>query len=178
MYRINELIKTGKNIFSIKDLALIWNIKKDNTLYTTLKRYVKKGLLFRIKKGIYSITPIEKLSIVEIASALVAGYHYLSCETVLQKEGIIFQSSNQLTFVSNKSLSLKFKDYIIKVRQMKDRFLYNKTGIYKDKNGVLTADCERAIADMLYFNKNYYFDNKNIDWKKVKSYQLQIGYTK
>ena len=62
---------------------------------------------------------------------------------------------------------------------MKDRFLFNKTGIVKDSTGVLKADCERAVADMLYFNKNYYFDNKSdINWQKVKSYQRLIGYSK
>ncbi len=62
---------------------------------------------------------------------------------------------------------------------MKDEFLFNKTGILKDERGVLKADCERAVADMLYFNKNYYFDNpKGINWKKVKSYQNLIGFSK
>ncbi len=178
MYRINKLIQTGRDVFTAKDISLIWKIKKENTLYTTLKRYVKRSILFRLKKGVYSIKPAEKIPIIQIASALIGDYNYLTCETILQKHGLIFQSSNQLTFVSTKRKKIKFNDYLINVRQMKNEFLFNKTGVFKNKDGVLTADCQRAIADMLYFNKNYYFDNKNINWKKVKNYQKLIGYIK
>ena len=77
------MISTNRNIFTTKDIGLIWQIKNPNTLYTTLKRYTQKQILFRLKKGIYSIKPLDKLPIVEIASALIGGYNYLSCETVL-----------------------------------------------------------------------------------------------
>lgn len=177
MYRINELIKTGKNVFPIQDIAFIWKIKNKNTLYTTLKRYVKKGLIYRLRKGIYSLKPKNQLSILEIASAIIPGYHYLSTETILQKEGVIFQSSNQLTFVANKNLKIKFDDYLIRTRKMKADYLFNPLGIKKE-NHTLIADKERAITDILYFNKNYHFDNKIINWKKVKHYQKLIGYRK
>lgn len=177
MYRINELIKTGKIIFSIKDIAFIWKIKNKNTLYTTLKRYAKKGLIFRIRKGVYSLKPKKQLSILQIASAMISKFHYLTTETVLQKQGIIFQSSNQLTFVSTSNFKIKFDDYLIRVRKMKADFLFNPIGIKKE-NDILMADKERAIADILYFNKKYHFDNKNINWRKVKHYQKLIGFIK
>lgn len=175
MYRINELIKTGKNVFSIKDIGFIWKIKNKNTLYTTLKRYVKKGLIFRIRKGVYSLKPKKHLSFLEIASALIGDYHYLTTETILQKEGLIFQSSNQLTFVSKKNFKIKFDDYLIRVRKLKSDYLFNLTGIRKEAF-TLVADKERAIADILYFNKKFHFDNKDINWKKVKHYQKLIGF--
>lgn len=177
MYRINKLIQTGRNVFFAKDIAFLWQIKNKNTLYTTLKRYVKKNLLYRLKKGVYSLKPKEKLSSLELASSFIDSYHYLSTETVLQKHGIIFQSSNQITFISDKSMKIVFGDLTIRVRKMKEEFLYNQTGIIKENN-ILIADRERAIADMLYFNKNYYFDNKNINWSLVKQYQKLIGYVK
>jgi hypothetical protein len=41
----------------------------------------------------------------------------------------------------------------------------------------MMANIERAVADLLYFNSNYYFDNKKrIDWKKVKKIQKEVGY--
>ncbi len=179
MYRITKLISSGRDILTTQDIALIWQINNPNTLYTTLKRYTQKGILFRIRKGVYSVKPLDKLSLFEVASTLIKGYNYLSCKTVLQKEGIIFQTSNQLTFISNKRSQFPLDNYIINVRQMKDEFLFNTTGISRNKNSLLIADKERAVADLLYFNKNYYFDNpKGINWKKVKSYQKLIGYQK
>jgi len=44
MYRINELIKLDRKIFHSNDLAIAWGISNKNTLYTTIKRYVQKGI--------------------------------------------------------------------------------------------------------------------------------------
>jgi len=175
MYRINKLIATGKKIFYIDDLRLIWKVRKSNTLYTMLKRYVQKGILYRIKKGIYSYIDTEKLDILEVANFLIKKYCYLSTETILKREGVIFQESNQLTFVSNYSAKLFYKNYLIRVRKLDDKYLYNDLGITK-KETHNEASLERAVADILYFNPRFYFDNSKFKMKKVKSLQKQIGY--
>lgn len=42
---------------------------------------------------------------------------------------------------------------------------------------VAVARLERAVADMMYFNPHYHFDNRKIiNWKKVKEIQKAIGY--
>ena len=62
------------------------------------------------------------------------------------------------------------------VRRLKDTYLYNDRGI-DIINGVMMAGVERAVADLLYFNPEFYFDNeKKIDWKKVKQIQKEVGY--
>lgn len=175
MYRINKLIATGRRIFYTDDLQLIWDVKRSNTLYTTLKRYVQKGILYRIKKGIYSYINPDKLDILEVANFLIKKYCYLSTETILRREGIIFQQSNQLTFVSNYSAKLVYKNYLIRVRKLADKYLYNNLGIIK-KETHNEASLDRAVADILYFNPRFYFDNPKFKMKKVKSLQKQIGY--
>jgi hypothetical protein len=55
-------------------------------------------------------------------------------------------------------------------------YLYHPAGI-EDQNGNYVATPERAMADMLYFNPRYHFDNpQSIDLEKVKLLQLRIGY--
>jgi len=45
------------------------------------------------------------------------------------------------------------------------------------QNGVFTADTERAVADMLYFNPKYHFDvPESIDFDKVRLIQKEVGY--
>jgi len=61
-------------------------------------------------------------------------------------------------------------------RKLKDEYLYNPVGI-EDKSGNYVATPERAVADMLYFNSRYHFDNPEaVDFEKVRLLQQEIGY--
>ncbi|MDP4011048.1 MAG: hypothetical protein Q8P72_02350 [Candidatus Roizmanbacteria bacterium] len=62
------------------------------------------------------------------------------------------------------------------VRPLPDNFLYNNFGI-DVVNEVPTATLERAMADLLYFNPDYYLDNiKGIDMQKMKLTKKEVGY--
>jgi len=112
----------------------------------------------------------------KLAIGYLHHFAYISCETILIREGIIFQKENYLTLVSGVSKKFTISNHSYLVRRLKDDYLYNDCGI-DNVNGVMIANAERAIADLLYFNKNYYFDNKKkIDWKKVKKIQKEVGY--
>jgi|GEM_PF-333549 hypothetical protein len=68
MYRINKMVKllqSSKKDWMIDELGEFWQIKNRNTLYTTIKRYVKRGMLFRVGRGLYStrLTNISSVSI-------------------------------------------------------------------------------------------------------------------
>ncbi|MFC1612895.1 hypothetical protein ACFL23_01045 [Patescibacteria group bacterium] len=184
MYRINkpkiekfaEIAKLGEILFHTKDLANLWRIKNENTLYTTISRYIKKKLLFKIYKGFYSIKPIEQIDPFLLGSKAIHEYCYLSAETVLAQAGIIQQSINQITFIGSKRKKFKIEGNTYSVRQLKDEHLYNPAGII-NKNHVNIATPNRAIADLLYFNPNAYFDGENlINWKEVRGIQKAIGY--
>ena len=176
MYRIDSLLKLKEKLFHTGDLALLWGITNKNTLYTTIKRYVQKGILIPIHKGFYSTIPIDQIDPFKLAIGYLHRFTYVSCETVLIREGIIFQKENYLTLVSSVSKKFIIADHSYFVRQLKDNYLYYDRG--KDNvNGVMTANVERAVADLLYFNPKYYFDNKKkINWKKVKEMQKDVGY--
>jgi len=174
--RFSDLAKMGILVFHSDDLANLWGIKNPNTLHTTLKRYAKNGLIIRIKRGLYSLLPPEKIDPELLGLKDLHRYAYVSTETILAKAGIIFQILPKTTLVSSisKKFSVGGNEYAC--RQLADKFLYNDAGI-SIKNGKQIASVERAVADILYFNPHYYFDAARlIDWKKVRALQKQIGY--
>ena len=176
--RFAQIAKLGETVFHTKDLANLWQIRNSNTLYTTINRYVQKGLLFRIYKGFYSIKPIIQLDPIMLGIKSMHKFTYLSAETVLSKAGIIQQDIGFISLMSNQSKKFSFSeipDHYYS-RKLKDKYLYNQIGII-EKNNIKIASVERAVADLLYFNPKTYFDaDKLIDWKKVKKIQQKIGY--
>ena len=176
MYRLNELIKLDRKIYHSNDLALLWDITNKNTLYTTIKRDVQKGVLLPIYKGLYSTVPLSQLDPLELGKAIIHRYTYLSTESVLAQAGVIAQATYVYTFVSNQTKKVSVGTLSFLFRQLKEEYLNNPTGIL-NQNGVFVASTERAIADMLYFNPKYQFDiPESIDFKKVKSIQKEVGY--
>lgn len=184
MYRITnqkldkmaKIAKFGQVLYHTEDLANLWHIKNSNTLYTVIKRYIRKGLLFRVYKGFYSIKPIEELDAFLLGTKALHEYCYISAETVLSMEGIIQQNINYISFISSKSKRFSIGKNNYYSRRLKDEFLFQQEGII-EKNGVKFATVNRAIADLLYFNPNAYFDSRKfINWKGVRNIQRKVGY--
>lgn len=86
---------------------------------------------------------------------------YVSLETVLFNKNIIFQDfSKIITSVSSNSYVEKIEKIEYRYLKIKNEILTNPIGIInEDKVHIATA--ERAICDVLYFNKKFYFDNLN-----------------
>jgi hypothetical protein len=176
MYRLIELVRSDRNIYHSNDLAILWEISNKNTLYTTIKRYVQKGVLIPIYNGLYSTVPISELDPLELGRAVIHRYTYLTTETVLAQAGIISQATYAYTFVSSLSRKAMVGPYEFLFRKLKDEYLYNPTGI-TNQNGNFIATPERAVADILYFNPKYHLDfSASIDFETVKQMQKEIGY--
>lgn len=168
MYKVDKLLKQGRDLYHTADLGLLWGITNKNTLYTTIQRYVKKGILISVHKGLYSTKPLNKIDPVTLGLAIIHNYAYVSCEMVLAKEGLINQIVFPVTLVSNKSQKFSAGGHHYMVRKLADKYLHNSEGV---------GTPERAVADMLYFRPSYHFDGENIiDWKKVKFIQKIVGY--
>ena len=158
--KLDILLKQPQKIYHTDDLRILWGIAKPNTLHQTISRLIKKGVLIKIYKGLYSTIPISDLNPIELGFRLINHFCYLSTETVLSQNGIINQSPNKITFVSNISKKIAVGDNTFLYRQLNDRYLYNSDGIIPQSNGVLVASIDRAKSDMLYFQPSYYFDKK------------------
>lgn len=176
MYKMKELLRLDQELFHTQDLGRMWGITNLNTLYTTIKRYTQKGILIPVRKGLYATTPPDRIDPVRLGLAVLHNYAYLGCETVLAREGVIFQAVQAITLVSVKSRKFEAGGSSYVVRQLNPSYLYQTIGI-DDSKGYRQSSPERAVADMLYFNPHYHFDGTDrIDWKAVKLIQKQIGY--
>jgi hypothetical protein len=176
MYKLNELIKFDRKLYHSNDLAILWGITNRNTLYTTIKRYVQKGILIPVFKGLYATVPVSQLDPRALGQAIIHKKTYLTTESVLAQAGVITQTSYKYTFVSNISKEVTVDNMTFLYRQMQDIYLNNNTGI-EAGDGFFTATVERAVADMLYFNPTYHFDLfESINWKEVKAIQKEVGY--
>ena len=172
--RFLSIAKLKDSVFHVSDLARIWGVNNRQTLLVSLKRYVDSGLIYRLYKGLYSIKPVSELDPLFLGAQAINNYCYLSAETILAKHGVIFQQVNYITFIGDKSRRFKIGDNNYYCRQLKEDFLYNDIGV--NKTGKFNfATLERAVADILYFNPKYHFDNPSkINWTEVKKIQLAV----
>lgn len=175
MYKINKLLKLDQNVFHTDDLGRIWGLPNKNTVYTTIKRYVQKGILIPVFKGLYATIPLSQIDPQLLGVKALHRYAYISTETVLAQEGIIFQQSSTITIISSLSRQFSIGDNHYRVRQLQDRYLYNPAGISLH-NSVSTSNRPRALADLLYFNPHAHLDNTLIDWQQVRKIQKEVGY--
>ena len=144
-----------------------------------LSRYVNKGMIHRIYKGLYAVKPINEINPYLLGIKAIHGQAYVSCESVLFDHGVINQPPQEITMVSVLSKRFTIGGHRFRSRKLSDTFLSNTAGITM-LNGVYTASLPRAIADTLYFNPRKYLDADHsslIDWKEVSSIARQVGYT-
>ena len=174
--RISLLARQPQTVFHARDLARLWNIEKENTLNGLLSRYYKKGLLFRIYKGLYSLQAPEKIDPFLLGVKALHSYAYVSTETILVRAGAMTQMVYDITLVSNRSARFQIGQHSYLSRQLQDKYLYNPAGIIQE-NGIFKATPERALADLWYFNPKAYIDGQDtFDKEKIRALQKEIGY--
>lgn len=167
---LKKLVKSDKTVFSSEDLGKIFGIENKNYLRVVLTRLAKRRELIRIRKGIYVISiNYNKL---ELASKLKRP-SYISLERVLFEQSVIFQDySNTITSVSNNSYRETIDKIEYRYFKIKDEILMNPLGIRIEKNMAI-AGLERAICDVIYLSKKFYFDNlNNINKDLLKSISM------
>ncbi len=174
--RFAQLASMGEVVFHAKDLANLWKITSPNTLHTTLARYHAQGLLRRVYRGLYTLTPIGALDPLLLGSKALHTYSYVSTETILARAGIRMQTLPVITFVSGTSRTFSIGSQHYRSRKLADRFLHQEIGITTE-HGITVASVERAVADLLYFHPRAFFDAPaRIDWTRVRALQKAIGY--
>jgi len=160
---IIELYKSKNDVFTIKDIALIWKENNSNNLKSKIKYYLDEGKLFSVRRGVYA--KIKDYNIFEAVNKIYSP-SYISFETILQKEGLIFQYTEEIFLVAQLSKQIEINKRKIIYRKLKKEILLNKNGVIYENN-YYRATKERAFMDMIYLNKNYSFDNlRTIGWAK------------
>lgn len=171
---IAKLYQSSKTILSNKDLALIWEINDEQSLYAKTAYYVKQGALIRLTRGVFA--KIKNFNPKELATSIYAP-SYISFETALREAGVIFQHYEQIFVATKWTKNVTVDKYAFTFRKLKNSVLFNSAGVV-NKDNYSIATPERAFLDMIYLFPNFYFDNlKSIDWEKcerlVKIYHNQ-----
>ena len=149
-----DLYKLPQTVFSFREISLIFpNITPEN-LRARLSYFIKTKKLISLRRGIYAK---HGYSIYELGNKIYRP-SYVSLQTVLEKEGIIFQFHNAVFLTSYLSRKITVGETNFVYRKIKSSILLNPAGVYYE-NGIAYATRERAFLDTVFLYKDYYVDN-------------------
>ena len=143
-----KLIQTlkgfNKSYFTIFDLGKILDVKKDS-LYVTLNRLVKSGVLIRLKRGIYQ--PEFKEPELEKTAGELYYPSYLSFESALSRFGVLNLIPYSLSFATTrKTKSMSLLERQVVYRHLKQKLFFGFT----HEEGLYIAEPEKALLDLVY----------------------------
>jgi hypothetical protein len=162
---LSAILRSDKTVFTTKDIALLWHDPGTPAMRVRLNYYIEKGDLFRIRKGLYAKD--QNYNRLELANRIYTP-SYVSFETVLAKEGLIFQYYDTIYIASYLTREIMVDHQAYSYRRMKVGVLVNPSGI-EHVNETSIATKERAFLDMLYIKDDYQFDNlQSLNWEKVQ----------
>lgn len=158
---LTSIYSSGQTVFTSREIAILIGEKNANNLKAKLAYYVKTGKLRRLRRGIFAKS--ETYDKNELAVRVYTPA-YVSFETVLASEGVIFQFYKTIFVAGYLSRTISIKGDNFTFRKLKNETLINQKGLI-NQGGYFRATKERAFLDMLYLAGDYYFDNlRKIDW--------------
>lgn len=161
---IEKLVASGKSIFTIEDLAVMWQIPERRKLIERIKYYLREKRLLHITKGVYAYgtdyTPLD------VAQKLVP-LSYVSLYTTSQMHGLTFQYYETTYSIALKSKKYQIGEHKYIYHKIKEPIFYSQLGLIN--SGRYTyADKERTICDCLYVFPELFFDNlSGVDTEKL-----------
>jgi predicted transcriptional regulator of viral defense system len=141
---LKKLRSFDKSYFTLADLEKILGMGRDS-LYVTLNRLVRTGVLIRLRRGVYQ-PEFQVIGLEKVANEL---YYpsYLSFESALSIYGILSQIPYTLIFATvrrSKKITLSGRE--VEYRQLKKDYFFG----YVLRNGIYIAEPEKAVLDQLY----------------------------
>lgn len=161
---LTTLLRSPKTVFTYEDLAILWREPSSAAARVRLNYYVRRGNLYRIRRGLFAKD--NKYNKLELATRIFTP-SYVSFETILAQEGIIFQFYSQIFVASYLVREVIIDGQRYSFRKIKNSILTDSAGIiHRDESSF--ASRERALLDTLYLNSDYHFDNlAGVNWDKV-----------
>lgn len=161
---LSKLLRSDKTVFSFSDIILSWKEMDTSSAIARVSYYVKNNQLIRLRRGLYAKDNSYDKN--ELATKIYIP-SYISFETVLRNAGAIFQWYDSIFVASYKTKVIEADGQKYCFRTIKPEILTNSLGIVNMGNYHI-ASPERALLDILYLNKDYYFDSLSIfNWEKV-----------
>ena len=161
---LETILRSPKTVFTLKDVALLWGEPSTGSTRVRLTKYVKNGKLYRVRRGVYAKD--KNYNKLELATRIFIP-SYVSFETVLAQEGLIFQFYTAITAASYLTRDIEIDGQIYSFKKIRTPILTNSQGV-ENRDETSLATKERAFLDTLYNRVDYHFDNLNsLDWNSV-----------
>lgn len=155
------ILRSPQTVFTFKDIILLTRERNPLLLKQRLHYYVKQSDLLRIRRGIYAKD--KNYDRFELATKIYTP-SYISMETVLSREGVIFQYDSRIVSASYLTREISCDGATYMFRKIKRSILVNQQSVLNKENYFIAAK-ERAFMDMIYIFKKYHFDNlSGINW--------------
>ena len=160
---ILEIYKKSQTVFTFREISLIFPKLNYGSLKNKLYYAAATNKLVKLRRGLYAKENYEFLE----AVGKVYTPSYISLETILEKEGVIFQKYETVFAISYLSRKIKINGREIFYRKIKPEILLNDSGVIRENN-YTRAIAERAFLDAVFLYKDYHFDNLNLlNWEKI-----------
>ena len=160
-----NILREKNTVFTFKDVLLASGETNAALLRRRINYYVHAKEIYPIRRGIYAKD--RNYDRLELANKIFSP-SYISFETVLAKEGIIFQHYDRQFVASYLTREITCDGGVYSFRRLKSTVLANSKGI-EIKSPYSIASKERAFLDTLYLYPEYHFDNLSpIDWNKCR----------
>lgn len=161
------LYRRPETVFTFGELSLIFSEIPVDNLKSRLSYFVSAGKLVKPRRGIFAKAGFDFW---ELANKIFRP-SYISLETVLEENGVIFQRHEAVTAVSYLTRRIKIAGGEISYRKIKDEVLTHDFGIERIRNSFV-ASRERAFLDAVFLYRDYHFDNLDVlDWEKIFDWQ-------
>lgn len=161
---LKDILRSEQTVFSMNELFLLWGKSDPVLLRSRMRYYVAKGYVYHLRRGLYAKS--RDYNRFEAATKILTP-SYVSFETVLLQDGVIFQWYKRIFVASYQTRIIECDGETYEYKKLKGSILTNLAGI-RVKSHYSIATTERAFLDMLYLHKGYWFDNlEGIDWDKV-----------
>lgn len=154
------------NIFTITDVYKFFSDKKDYWVRQKLYRYLKNGLIFKIKRGFYCFDK-EKLNLLVLANLLYQP-SYVSCQSALFYYGLIpdvTQSTTSITTTTTKNIKTTLGNFIY--YKFKKELFFGYQVVKIGESFFKIAFPEKALLDFFYLNKIKSVDDLRLDLSKL-----------
>jgi predicted transcriptional regulator of viral defense system len=164
-----ELLRIQKPFFSLEDVAHVLGLQPASAA-VLCSRYVKKGLLTRLKRGVYTrteqLTHLAQVDLFRIANFLQVP-SYISLMTALSYHGMTTQVQRGFF----ESISIR-RTKTSQVGQLTFHYVKVRPDLYtgfEKVEGAFVALPEKALLDSFYLSSigRYSFDTSSIDLAKV-----------
>lgn len=193
---LDILHKEGQNCFSIETAYLLLHNSSKEAVKKLLSDMAKRGLLMRIKIGLYYIIPYDQDPQTFMPDwHLLAQYlvgdtsYYIGYYSAMQAHSLITQPALKEQIVVNKQIkpgTLNIKDIPFQFIYHSEKHFFGFEKVWVDSfNKIQCSDLEKTFIDALFkpeyaggvteITKAIYKSRNNIDFEKLLDYTEKFG---